>query len=185
MRRPSRDYDQLWAAVNLSTLGWNPPHADLSFVTNIANGYDTKFLISFDLGDLAPDDTCEFVFVIAMGDNIHRNPQDFANLFSAQNPGPFSNTLDLNNLKQSIQRARLQYRLATTGLFGDANSDLKVNISDAVYLIQYIFLSGSSPLHPNVADVNADCMINLSDVVYLVNFVFAGGPYPLEGCAVK
>ncbi len=185
MRRQSRDYDQLWAAVNLSTFGWNPPLADLSYMANIADGQDTKFLLSFELGDLAPGDSCEFVFAIAMGDNIHRNPQDFASLFSAQNPGPFSNALDLSNLRQTIQRARLQYRLVTTGLLGDSNSDQMVSISDAVYLIQYIFSGGPAPLYPNAADVNADCTISLLDVVYIVNFVFAGGPYPLQGCAAK
>ena len=185
MRRPSRDYDQLWAAVNLSTLGWEPPLADVNYAVDMANGTDAKFLLSFGLGELAPGDSCEFVFVIAMGDNIHRNPQDFASLFSAQNPGPFSNALDLNNLKQSIQRARLQYRLATTGLFGDANSDIMVNISDAVFLIEYIFGSGSAPAQLDLADVNADCTISLLDVVYLVNFIFAGGEYPLAGCASR
>ncbi len=185
MKNQSRDYDQLWAAVNHSALGWIPPSPSQSYAANIADGWDTKFLLSFGLDNLAPGDSSEFVFVIAIGENMHRNPQDFASLFSAQNPGPFSNALDLNNLKQTIQRARLQYRLATTGLFGDANSDIMVSISDAVFLIEFIFGSGSAPAQLDLADVNADCTINLSDVVYLVNFIFAGGEYPLAGCASR
>lgn len=185
MTRPCRDFDQLWTAVDMTSLGWKPRHPDPSYAVDLSNGTDAKFLLSFKLGELAPGDSTEFVFVVAMGDNFHKNPQDFVNLFSAQNPMVFADALDHSNLIQTIQRARLQYRLATTGLLGDANSDLRINISDAVFLIQYLFSNGVAPEKPNLADVNADCEVSLPDAVYVVNFIFGGGPYPLEGCAAK
>jgi hypothetical protein len=61
---------------------------------------------------------------------------------------------------------------------GDANSDGRVNVADAVYLIQYIFLGGPAPDSINAGDANCDGTINLGDVVYLISYVFRGGPPP-------
>ncbi len=65
---------------------------------------------------------------------------------------------------------------------GDANHSGGVNISDAVYLIQYIFSGGPAP-NPLVAgDANCNGTINISDVVYLINYIFTGGPAPCSAC---
>ena len=66
---------------------------------------------------------------------------------------------------------------------GDVNNDTKVNVSDAVLIINYVFIGGSPP-DPNIAcgDVNEDHFVNVSDAVYLINFIFIGGPPPDE-CA--
>jgi YVTN family beta-propeller protein len=65
---------------------------------------------------------------------------------------------------------------------GDANGDWDVNVADAVYLINYIFKSGTAPADPVWrANANADNMINIGDAVYLINFVFRGGPAPEIG----
>jgi hypothetical protein len=61
---------------------------------------------------------------------------------------------------------------------GDANDDGTVNISDAVYIIDYIFVGGNPPVLYYLADVNLDGKINLTDVIYLVNYIFRGGPEP-------
>jgi hypothetical protein len=65
---------------------------------------------------------------------------------------------------------------------GDANSDGAVDVGDAVYLINYIFRSGSEPLIGNWADANADCEVNVGDATYLISFVFKNGAYPQLGC---
>ena len=68
------------------------------------------------------------------------------------------------------------------GLFfirGDINNDGHVDISDIVYLINYIFRGGPPPPAPcDRADVNDDGLVDISDSVYLVNFVYQGGPQP-------
>ena len=65
------------------------------------------------------------------------------------------------------------------GKCGDANFDDKVNVSDAVYVINYVFSSGTPPL-PVLAcgDSNTDGKVNVSDAVHLINFVFSGGSAP-------
>ena len=61
---------------------------------------------------------------------------------------------------------------------GDANNDTKVNLGDIIYLVNYLFKGGPSPVIRFSWDVNANCQTNLSDLIYLVNYVFKGGPVP-------
>lgn len=71
----------------------------------------------------------------------------------------------------------------TSFMFGDADFSGMVNISDAVYLISYIFAGGPAP-HPIKLVGDADCngAITISDAVYLINYIFAGGPAPCNPC---
>ena len=72
--------------------------------------------------------------------------------------------------------------LASTS--GDVDCSGIVSISDAVFLIRYIFTGGCAPNDADAADVNGNCAISISDVVYLINYIFAGGNAPLPGCVV-
>jgi hypothetical protein len=65
---------------------------------------------------------------------------------------------------------------------GDANGDEAVNVSDAVHIINYIFVSGAAPDPPESADVNCDGNINVSDAVYIINYIFVEGPEPCADC---
>ena len=64
---------------------------------------------------------------------------------------------------------------------GDANADFQVNIADAVWLVNYLFVSGPAPRAFWTGDVTGDGIINVADVVYLINYLFMNGPPP--GCA--
>jgi len=68
-------------------------------------------------------------------------------------------------------------------LAGDANSDAAVNLSDIIWLVNFVFKGGPAPNPMFLADANADCTVNLVDVVYLVNYVFKSGASPFLGCA--
>lgn len=64
---------------------------------------------------------------------------------------------------------------------GDANADNAVNVSDAVWIINYVFLTGSPQPYPmESAEVNCDGQVNISDAVWLINYVFISGPAPCE-----
>lgn len=66
---------------------------------------------------------------------------------------------------------------------GDMNhSDgaMPVDISDVVYLVNYIFLGGAPAICAEEADVDANGSIDIADLVYLVDFMFRGGPPPPE-----
>jgi hypothetical protein len=53
-----------------------------------------------------------------------------------------------------------------------------VNISDATYLLQFIFNNGEAPMPRMVADADCNLMVNVTDAVFLINYIFAGGPTP-------
>ncbi len=63
---------------------------------------------------------------------------------------------------------------------GDANSDDEVNVSDAVYIINYVFTGGQAPEPLESGDSNCDGDVNVSDAVYIINFVFTGGNDPCD-----
>jgi hypothetical protein len=64
---------------------------------------------------------------------------------------------------------------------GDANADEVVNVSDAIYILNYIFLPASpAPDPPLSGDVDCEGNINISDVVYIINFIFSGGNPPCD-----
>ncbi|MBD3219410.1 MAG: hypothetical protein GF310_14145 [candidate division Zixibacteria bacterium] len=66
------------------------------------------------------------------------------------------------------------------GLCGDANSDGNVNVSDAVHIINYIFIGGDPPDPMDNGNVNCDGSVNISDAVWIINYVFIGGAEPCD-----
>lgn len=65
---------------------------------------------------------------------------------------------------------------------GDIDDSREINVSDVVYLINYIFGSGAAPASPQAADVDCDGRICLTDAVYLISYMFGDGAKPCAGC---
>ena len=63
-------------------------------------------------------------------------------------------------------------------LHGDADNSGSIDISDAVFLIAYIFAGGPAPLPPGLGDSDCNGSIDISDVVFLIAYIFGGGPAP-------
>ena len=64
---------------------------------------------------------------------------------------------------------------------GDVNADDVMNITDIVYMINYLFINGPAPKpYADQGDMNADGEVNVSDVVYLINYMFIDGPAPID-----
>ena len=63
---------------------------------------------------------------------------------------------------------------------GDANQSGSVNLSDAVYIINYVFRDGEPPMPYASGNVNCDASVNISDAVYLINYIFSGGHAPCD-----
>lgn len=61
---------------------------------------------------------------------------------------------------------------------GDSNSDGKLDLSDAVNVLDFLFLGGSAPPCSDAADVNDDGKVNISDAIRLLGFLFLGDPAP-------
>lgn len=61
---------------------------------------------------------------------------------------------------------------------GDADGSGTISVSDAVFLIYYIFAGGPAPVSTVAGDANSDCSTNITDCVFLINYIFSGGPAP-------
>ena len=65
---------------------------------------------------------------------------------------------------------------------GDANGSGEIDISDAVYLISYIFAGGPASVTVAAGDMNCDRGVDISDAVTIISFIFSGGAGSC-GCA--
>jgi hypothetical protein len=64
---------------------------------------------------------------------------------------------------------------------GDVNKDGNLNISDVIYMINYLFKGGPKPIEfTSQLDVNCDGETNVSDVIYTINYLFKGGLAPID-----
>jgi hypothetical protein len=63
---------------------------------------------------------------------------------------------------------------------GDANSDARVDIGDAIFGFNFLFRGGPTPVCERSLDASGDDLLNIADALYLVHYVFGGGPPPLE-----
>jgi hypothetical protein len=69
---------------------------------------------------------------------------------------------------------------APEAALGDVNLDRGVNISDAVSLLNHLFLGGSLRCRA-AGDFSLDGAVNLSDAVAILNALFLGSPWPSGG----
>lgn len=90
---------------------------------------------------------------------------------------------DLYFLKFTAESSGGEFNYYADAAFvpGDANGDATINVSDAVYVINYVFVAGPAPQPLESGDGNCDGVVNVSDAVFLINHVFTGGPGP-ENC---
>jgi hypothetical protein len=63
---------------------------------------------------------------------------------------------------------------------GDANGDQEVNITDVMYMINYLFRHGPPPVSFVSGDANCDDDLGILDVVLLINYLYKEGITP--GC---
>ncbi len=93
--------------------------------------------------------------------------------------GEYDSLLTVNSAEASNSPKTIAVKLQVWRLFGDADYNNRINVADAVYLIQYIFRSGPQP-EPAiyVADVDCTGTVNIADASFLVNYIFGQGDTP-------
>ncbi|NIP44745.1 MAG: hypothetical protein GWO41_15650 [candidate division Zixibacteria bacterium] len=74
---------------------------------------------------------------------------------------------------------RIHISCSGNQILGDVNTDNYLNVSDAVWIINYVFADGLEP-RPFLmnGDINCDKNINVSDAIWIMNHVFVGGSPP-------
>ncbi len=71
------------------------------------------------------------------------------------------------------------WRAGASFLRGECNDDARVNISDSIFALEFLFDErAEEPDCVAACDANDDGEWNISDAVYLLQHLFAGGPEP-------
>jgi len=88
--------------------------------------------------------------------------------------------------EKAVGNDDLLSRHQTLYVRGHANSDDKMDLADAIFLVAHLFRGGPAPDPVVGADTNGDGIVDISDPIYLLNFLFRGAspppmPYPLYG----
>jgi len=66
---------------------------------------------------------------------------------------------------------------------GDVNEDEVIDLTDVLFLVNYLYKEGPAPDPLRLGDVTADCVVDLSDVLFLINYLYKNGSAPGIGCA--
>jgi hypothetical protein len=180
------DYDQIYSCFwpdSHPEEGWLPINE--AMCEDLANGWDTRLLFSFGPFDqILPGESLSFAVAFVIGETLHVDPLNLAQDPQLTDPDRFYANLNFSSL---VQNASIAQELYDDNFFaflpGDVTGDEKVNIADAVYLINYVFINGNPPSPLKAGDVNRDCVVDIEDVVYLINYLFLNGPPPQVGCA--
>lgn len=70
-------------------------------------------------------------------------------------------------------------------LRGDADRDRAIGLTDAVFVLNYLFVAGRQPGCMDSADIDNNSSVELSDAIFVLNYLFLGGrppPAPFEEC---
>jgi len=89
------DFPQWESAIDHSVDGWLPPVNNPSLAIDLANGFDTRYLLSFGPFTLAPDSSLPLTLALISGADFHTDPRNFSAFFDAADPAPW-----LENLSQ-------------------------------------------------------------------------------------
>ncbi len=113
-----RDFDQVASAINQSVqnigfdTGWVAPLTPLINAVDVANGSDTRFLLSFGPFDLDVGDSLPLTFGLLLADGFHQEPDNFernlgANLTAYADPAKVHDYIAALNTAMLIQNSRL------------------------------------------------------------------------------
>jgi hypothetical protein len=69
---------------------------------------------------------------------------------------------------------------------GDADGSGKLNITDPIRVLRYLFGGGDAPASFDAGDANDDGKLNIADAIFLLSHLFLGGrppppPFPAPG----
>jgi hypothetical protein len=129
------DYDQIFSAVDHSADGWLPPPANIA--SNLADGYDTRYLFSFGPFDIAPGDTVPFTIGYVGGEGFHVKPDDFQKYFDAANPQALYDKLSFADFATNAQWAAWVYDNPGVDTDGDGYKGQRIEnpcSGDSIYI---------------------------------------------------
>ncbi len=121
---------------------------------------DGKFALSLPVSEVIGD--------VLEGNNFITkiNGKVYINTLPAESEGGFSPSGD------EEEETNLNF------IRGDANMDGTLDISDGIYIKNYLYHGGPRPSCLDGADANDNGIVDVNDALYLENYLFSGGPEP-------
>jgi len=101
LRHDEFDYDLLTVALDHTAEGYLPPPDN---ALDIADGFDTRYLLSFGPFNIDPGETLPISFAWIAGADFHVGPNDFLD-FDPHNPREYIEKLNFNNLATNARWA--------------------------------------------------------------------------------
>jgi hypothetical protein len=90
-------------------------------------------------------------------------------------------TVDVGDWHDNVVPTRIDV-VGGASACGDANGSSVIDITDVVFLVEYIFSNGAAPDPLSQGDADCNGVINISDVIALVSFIFDAGAPPCNDC---
>jgi hypothetical protein len=79
---------------------------------------------------------------------------------------------DVPRCNVTVAGAGEQFRRA------DADRDRQINLTDPLFILNYLFQNGPAPGCPDSADADDNGQLQLTDALFVLNALFANGPAP-------
>ncbi|NIP44455.1 MAG: choice-of-anchor D domain-containing protein, partial [candidate division Zixibacteria bacterium] len=177
-------YGQLYCfSGGLSTLINNPP--DVATINGPSSG-STSIEYEFDFLSVDPDGNDLFYYV-EWGDGEVENwvgpypsDQKVTILHGYESTGTYTIRARAKDIHDAQGPWSDDFTFEASFLCGDATNDQAVNVSDAVAIVNFVFVGGDPPVPYESGDANCDGTVNVSDAVHIINYVFVGGSAPCD-----
>lgn len=100
------DYDQLFSAKDHSADGWLPRAQQ---ATNFADGYDTRYLLSFGPFNIYPGEVLPITFAYVAGEDFHSNCDAFEDIYNPNFPEDYYSQFNFNKFGTNARWASWIY----------------------------------------------------------------------------
>ena len=179
-----------WVVDSFSTIGCRTDYFEEVVQTHYSSSYKRmSFKLTSSLSGTSPDlepgsgPILKLYFQIDGGASFGQETPIMLDGYSANIPW-FSG--DLAEYQTATLAGKVGYYSCCRGIRGNVDEDPEqaIDISDLVYLVDYMFGGGPDPTCFYEANIDGDFMgdlmdqIAIDDLVYLVEYMFSGGPEP-------
>lgn len=165
-----------WGAVAAVSDSGGPPGIDPTHI--YPHGMTQGVVLGGHLGGeyLEPGENLEMLIIHY---TVIASDSDFEFSFDPIGTPPVSTVLV--SAGQSVTPTTIELTLDPSSVDfarGDCNGDGQNDLSDSIFLEQYLFLGGSAPSCAAACDANDDGRLDIADSITNLSHLFVGGPPP-------
>ena len=165
MSQQEFDYDLLFTAVDHTDDGYKAPPANAE---NFADGYDTRYLLSFGPFTINPGEKLPITFAWVGGTDLHQDPTAFERLQSPTNPSVFYNQLNFDSLANNSRWASWIYDNPGVDTDGDGYlGKYRIVVFDSTYVIDTTYIIDTATIATDtIVIIDSGYVYNSADTFY-------------------